>query len=176
MKKTAGHSILALLALTLGLQSGAAATERQESFKAIEINLGAAFPASKAFAKKDTHYALGVGYSWDVDTAFIEARLDFINRFSKPAQSYTAFTLGGNFFFLDEEMYSFFAGANFGLGIVKIKGIDAKGGFHVGADLGAVFLKQADVNLDTRLRLIYNTSEINNTHPVIVAFLVGLRF
>jgi hypothetical protein len=152
------------------------AQEKQKTFKAFEFSLGGSLPTTKAFIKKEMHYALGAAYSWDVDVAFIEARFDFIQKFSQPLQNYTIGSIGGNFYFLEDELWSLYAGANFGLGFLKIKGYDAKGGFHLGADMGAVFLKQADVNIDTRVRLQYNTATVNDSHPFLIGFLVGLKF
>ena len=172
----ASHSVIVLSFIFSALSWGALNGDRRETFKSLEINVGTAIPASNSFAKKDPHYALGVGYSWDLETAFIEARFDFINRFSKPSQNYTAFTLGGNYVFLEGEVFSAYAGANFGLGFVKVSGVDGKGGFHIGGDMGALFLKDADVNLDLRMRMFYNTAQLLNSHPFMFAFLVGLRF
>ncbi len=153
------------------------AQERQESLKSIEISFGANFPTSRAFEKKDAHYTLGVGYVWDVDVAFIEVRADHTDRFSNdPSQRYTSFTGGGNYIFIDQDLWALFGGLNVGLGITKIDGLDTKGGFHLGSDIGFLFLRNADVNLDFRLRLAYNTAEFRDSHPVFVGLIGGIHF
>lgn len=151
-------------------------SNRKASLKTFEVSMGALIPASRAYPKKDAHYNFGLSYSWDVEVAFIEARVDYANRFSKPSQSYTSFTLGGNYVFDDYEVWSPYAGVNFGLGFTKVEGRDTKGGFHIGADLGALLLRDADVNLDIRFRLGFNTATIQESHPVFLGFLVGIRF
>ncbi|MEZ4815135.1 MAG: hypothetical protein R3A80_08035 [Bdellovibrionota bacterium] len=164
--------------LTLAIFSSLSAfAERRESLKSLEFSFGATLPVSRAYDKKDAHYSFGLGYVWDVDAAFIEARVDHLNRFSgSPTQHYTAFTAGGNFIFLDDELWAAFAGANVGLGFAKVQGTDLKGGFHIGGDIGALFLRQADVNLDLRLRLIYNTADIASSSPFFLGFIAGIHF
>lgn len=153
-----------------------AISERKSTLKAFEVSLGALLPASRAYPKKDPHYSFGLGYAWDVETAFIETRVDYSNRFSSPGQSYTSFTIGGNYIFDDYEAFSPYAGLNFGIGFTKVSGFDTKGGFHMGADLGALFLRDTDINLDLRFRLAYNTATLDESHPVFLGFLVGIRF
>lgn len=151
--------------------------ERQESLKSIEISFGANFPTSRAFEKKDAHYSLGLGYAWDVDVAFIEVRADHTDRFSgDPSQRYTSFTGGGNYIFIDQDLWALFGGLNVGLGITKLDGLDTKGGFHLGTDIGLLFLRNADVNLDFRIRLAYNTAEFRDSHPVLVGLIGGIHF
>lgn len=153
------------------------AQERQESLKSIGISFGASLPVTRAFDKKDPHYTFGLSYIWDINEAFIEARADHMNRFSgSPTQHYTAFTAGGNYVFLDEGVWAMFAGGNLGLGFSKVQGVDTKGGFHLGADIGALFLRQADVNLDLRLRFAYNTADIADSHPSFLGFIAGIHF
>ena len=151
-------------------------SERKSTLKAFEVSLGTLLPASRAYPKKDPHYSFGIGYAWDVEAAFIETRVDYSNRFSSPGQSYTSFTIGGNYIFDDYEAFSPYAGLNFGFGFTKVDGYDTKGGFHLGADLGALFLRDTDVNLDLRVRLAYNTATLDEAHPVFLGFLVGIRF
>jgi hypothetical protein len=173
-------SLITLSGLMLGTSAFAEhseRSERKESLKAFEFAFGASLPVSRAYQKKDPHYTFGIGYIWDVDVAFIEARADHYNRFSgSPSQHYTSFTAGGNFIFLDQHLWALFAGLNLGLGFAKVQDVDMKGGFHIGADLGALFLRDADVNLDTRLRLAYNTANMGSSHPVFIGFLVGIHF
>ncbi len=166
-----------LLLLLTSLCSLNAFAQRQESLKSLEFSFGAMLPASRAYDKKDAHYSLGIGYVWDVDVAFIEARADHSNRFSgQPTQHYTSFTAGGNYIFFDDELWAAFAGANVGLGFSKVEGNDMKGGFHLGADIGALFLRQADVNLDVRMRFAYNTADIASSHPFFLGFIAGIHF
>lgn len=166
-----------LLLLITAIFSINAFGQRQESLKSWEFSFGAMLPASRAYDKKDAHYSLGIGYIWDVDVAFIEARFDHSNRFSgSPTQHYTSFTAGGNYIFFDDELWAAFTGANVGLGFAKVAGIDAKGGFHLGADIGALFLRQADVNLDLRMRFAYNTADIASSHPFFIGLIAGIHF
>jgi hypothetical protein len=170
--------ILSAFAIIATLQTvNAQQNERKESLKSLELSFGATVPVSRAYPKKDPHYSFGVGYAWDIDVAFIEARADHYNRFSSdPSQHYTSFTAGGNYIFLDDQIWALFGGLNFGLGFAKVKGEDLKGGFHIGADIGALFLREADVNLDLRIRLINNTSNLNDSHPFLVGFMAGIHF
>ena len=151
--------------------------DRKESLKSFELAFGAQFPSTRAFEKKDAHYSLGVGYIWDVDVAFIELRADHTNRFGgSPTQHYTAATIGGNYIFLDQDLWGLFAGLNVGMGFIKVPRADMKGGFHMGGDFGVLFLRNADVNLDLRLRLAYNTASVNDSHPFFIGIITGIHF
>jgi len=151
--------------------------QRQESLKAYEISFGAMFPASRAYPQKNAHYSLGLGYVWDIQSAFIEARIDHSDRFSgDPTQRYTSVTIGGNYIFLEQDVWALFGGINMGLGYVKVQGIDGKGGFHLGTDVGALFLRNADVNLDARIRIAYNTATVHDSHPLFFGLIGGLHF
>lgn len=168
------RKLLFVLAASLTFNAFA---QRQESLKSVGVSFGASLPMSRAYDNKDPHYTFGLSYIWDIDVAFVEARLDHMNRFSgSPTQHYTAVTAGGNYIFINEEIWAAFAGANVGLGFSKVEGVDTKGGFHMGADLGALFLRQADVNLDLRLRLVYNTADIASSHPFFMGFIAGIHF
>lgn len=148
--------------------------ERIETVKGYEFFLGAAFPLSDAYPKRDTHYAFGVGYAWGLNDSFIEARVDIMNRFASPAQYYSAFTLGGNYIFHNTEQIGLFAGGHFGLGFGESND-DSAGGFHFGADLGALFMRQADVNLDGRFRFMTNTMKHGDERPFIMLFMLGIH-
>ncbi|MBP7844285.1 MAG: hypothetical protein KA116_05675 [Proteobacteria bacterium] len=150
--------------------------ERVKSIRGFELGLGTGFPLTQPLGDKEAMWALGFGFAWDVDEAFLETRWDALSHFgdNNPG-SYNTFTLGGNYFWHDTSRYGVFSGANFGFANSSNSKIQSKSGFHIGLDTGVLLFRHADVNLEFRARYMIMVSQIKGAYPQLFSMILGLH-
>jgi hypothetical protein len=149
--------------------------ERVKSVRGFEVAVGTATPLSNALGAKEVMWAFGMGQAYDVGEAFIEVRWDILSHFGDFSGTYNAFTLGGNYIWKDDGRTAFFSGGHFGFGHSKEDVYGSGSGFHFGLDTGVLFFRQADVNLELRLRYMVMAKSLKDSYPQLGSLVLGIH-
>lgn len=149
---------------------------RVKSIQGWEIALGGAYPLTDALEDQTAMYAFSIGYFFDIQQFFIELRGDFQMGYNDSSKSMSSFTIGGDYFYYNGRMLGAYAGVELGFGGATDEDLDESVGFVAAADVGVMLLRQADVNIDVRLRTSVLTSEFNGHTPITSALMVGVVF
>jgi len=149
---------------------------RVKSIQGWEIALGGAYPLTDSLNNKDSMYAFSGGYFFDIQRFFIELRADFQMGFNESSRSMSSFTIGGDYFYYNGRMMGAYAGVELGFGGVTDESLDEAVGFVGAFDVGVMLLRQADINVDVRLRTSALSKQLNGETPVTSALMIGLVF
>ncbi len=149
---------------------------RVKSIQGWEIALGGAYPLTDALDNQEMMYALSVGYFFDIQQFFIELRGDFQMGYNDSSKSMTSFTIGGDYFYYNGRVVGAYAGVELGFGGATDEDLDESVGFVGAVDVGFMLLRQADINIDVRLRTSVLATEFNGQTPVTSALMVGVVF
>jgi hypothetical protein len=155
---------------------------RIKSRRGFEVSVGSAFglssPLTRQSGGRNSHepmWALGFGFAWDLPKAFMETRWDILSHFGGDSGNYNAFTLGGNYIWKEIDRTAFFSGAHFGFGNSSNRSFSSGSGFHFGADTGVLFFREADVNLELRLRYMVLARQIRGELPQSLGLSLGIH-
>jgi hypothetical protein len=158
---------------------------RMSALRGWQLGFGAATPFSSPGSNPGVLWAFGLGYAWDVREAFIELRWDLMSHFGGSGSSnalpemdaYNSLAIGAQYVWWDTGRIGAFSGVEFGFGsYASVSALEAASGFHFAGDVGLLFLRQADVNLETRFRLSMLAKSVNGSVPVVGSLLLGVHF
>lgn len=122
--------------------------------------------------------AISFGNAWDVRRFLIEARGDLLIAMNGQGVGAINGSLAGLYLIDDDGQMAPFVGPELGFGVGMSDWGDALFGFHLGVNAGVLFLREADINLDVRLRLSGEFRELAATgkYPFFASLLVGLHY
>ncbi len=157
---------------------------RLNSIGGFQFSLGSAAPLTPAFHTFVPLYTFALGYSWDLDHAIVEVRSDFGGGFNEAKTFLWTTTIGGQYVFWSNRTLTLYTGVSAGFGRFHADQTASywnyhdgrKSGFVLTSDTGALFFRQADINLDVRLRTTVMTNTIAGYVPVTTGLSVGVRF
>lgn len=156
-------------------------TEQQSATRVKSISgwtfaLGGGFPMTNSLGSYKPMFAFGGGYGWDVDHFLVELRADFQVGYNDADMNVSSFSLGGHYIWLDQRKIAAYSGIDLGFASAEDNVGTSKNGFALGGNTGILLLRNADINLDLRFRLMTITDKLNNSVPVIGSTLIGIRF
>ncbi len=143
---------------------------RVKSIKGWQLGIGVANSNNTRAAGENSLWAFNLGYAWDLKDVFLEIRYDIANSFESAGDSTGSFTLGAQYLFKNFQTTSLFAGGEFGFGGIT------DSSFVFAGDVGAIFLRHADINLETRFRLAAFARKQEGKQSMVGTALVGLHF
>lgn len=149
---------------------------RVRSIQGWELALGGAYPLTDALGSQDSMYAFAGSYFFDIKPFFIELRADFQLGFNDSSKNFSSFTIGGNYFYYNGRMMGAYTGIELGIGGATNDNLDESIGFVAAFDVGVMLLRQADVNLDLRLRTSVLATDFYGKTPVTSALMIGIVF
>jgi len=149
---------------------------RVKSIQGWQFSLGGSYPLTDALQNDEIKPAFAMGYFFDLGQFFIELRGDFQIGYNDSSSSITSFTVGGDYFFHTARTFGTYAGLEFGFGAATDESFDDAAGFVGAFDVGIMFLRHADINIDLRLRTSVLMTKFNDELPITSALMVGLIF
>lgn len=151
---------------------------RVQSIKGYEAFVGFGFPLFETGGSKPLLGDFSFGHAWDVRRFLLELRGDALFAINGDGVGSITGVLGAAYFLTEGSTASMFLGGEFGFGIGFVDWSNPHFGMSFGGNIGAVFLREADVNLDLRLRVsaIANSMGASDAIPVFMTILAGLHF
>lgn len=149
---------------------------RVKSIQGWEVAIGGAYPLNDSLGSQDPMFALAVGYFFDIQRFFVELRGDFQLGYNQAMKSLTSFTVGGHYFYHNGRVVGAYTGIELGFGGATDDNLNESIGFLGAFDVGFMLLRQADINVDLRLRTSVLATNFNERAPVTSALMVGLVF
>jgi hypothetical protein len=150
-----------------------------KSLHGFDIATGGIFPLTSFEKSYSPNFDLSLGYVWDFREYLLEFRGDFTQEFGRANYSGFMLGLGGSYVIRSEEKLAIFAGSQLGFAnftTLKTAYEDGATGFYTAGEIGVLLWRQADVNFVARSRLGLLWGPLNNTVPLWMALLVGIRF
>lgn len=149
---------------------------RVKSIGGFEAYFGAAWPFTNAMRSQQTMYDFGVGYSWDIRWFLLELAGHFQVGYNDIDMGVINIGIGLQRILFGNRSTALYVGPDFGFASVHDTQNGSKSGFGIGGNVGALFFRQADTNLDLRFRLMMVTEKLNSELPVTGSLSVGIRF
>lgn len=155
--------------------------ERREPKRVKAINsygfyFGGAFPITNSLNTHKPMYAFGGNYIFDLDRFLLEIRSDLQLGYNDVKTNVFSLTMGGDYIFHTGRTYALYGGLEIGFGHISDDLFDNKSGFASAANVGAILLRHATVNIDVRIRTMILGTKFNGAIPVTTAVMVGLLF
>lgn len=141
-----------------------------------DFSLGFGLPVSNALRTHKGMFAIGTGYSWEINRFLIDARGDFMSGYNQLGMSATTVTVGGGYNVINGRTVAFLAELEAGFGHVRDKLTSGKSAFVFATDLIARAPRYAKINLDARVRTTFFVDKLNGSVPIITSFLIGVHF
>ncbi len=167
----------------LNAQSDGPASEPKappyKSLHGFDVAMGGIFPLTSFEKSYSPNFDLSLGYVWDLREYLLEFRGDFTQEFGRANYSGFMLGLGGSYLIRSEEKLAIFAGSQLGFAnftTLKTAYEDGATGFYTAGEIGILLWRHADVNFVARSRLGLLWGPLNNTVPLWMALLVGIRF
>ncbi len=142
-------------------------------------HLGPAWGLGDALGTRSTLYDFGLGFGWDFRRSLIELRSDFLVGANDQDVFGFIGTLGWDYVWLDGRSVAVYSGLEGGIGYLReeVGGTrESRTGFLFGFSTGLLLVREANVNIDFRLRLRVLSERMNGEVPVIGGIGLGLRF
>ena len=125
---------------------------RVKSISCCEIALGAALPFSDALRSHKTMYALGIGYMWDINDFLVELRSDLQFGMNDARMNASSFSVGGHYVPINARTTALYTGVDLGFVHIDDNNTKGKSGFGIAGNVGVLFFRHADINVDVRFR------------------------
>ena len=149
---------------------------RLKSIGGFEIAFGAAWPFTNALQSYKTMYNFILGYTWDIRLFLIELAGHFQAGYNEVDMGTASMAIGLHRILFDRRTTALYVGPDFGFATVNDTGTHSKSGFGFGGNVGLIFFRQADINMDLRFRVLTLADKLNGAVPVTGALSVGIRF